>query len=709
MNQPSTDQDSPTDHSGPRTEEKPFRPRARLLVLLGDQLIREPGIAVFELVKNAYDADARNVSVALSNPTEAEKGSIVVEDDGIGMDWETVVNVWLEPGTDHRLTQKAEGFLTPRFKRRPLGEKGIGRFAAHKLGKSVTLVSRKKPGLEIVVHIDWSSFEKETYLQDVKIKVQERPPVVFTGDRSGTRVEVSALRQTWTKTTVRDLHRSVVSICSPFGGPDSFKVGFSVSPHEEWLDDLIDAETASENALFFADCHLEHDSLTYRYHFRPLSGMKGLLPRDEVVDSTNPARMSTRKGPIDLDDVKLGPFDIQLQIFDREPAVLALGAVDKKGLKEYLDQNGGIRVYRDGVRVYDYGEQGNDWLGLDVARVNIPVRRLSNNIVLGAVVLSSSASSPLVEKTNREGFVENDAYRVFVSSVRYAIAQIAAARNKDKLRIRTITSSPSKSERVLWDIGDLRQQIHKDPEGAKLTKLVDRIEEDYLEIRDRLLTAAGSGLSLAVVVHEVEKGVLELSKAVARDVEVERVRALAVHLSELIKGLGYLTKRNPAASERLGTLVDQALFNTEYRLKYHNIRVVRLEAGSPDTKVKCTRRLIVSTLMNLIDNSIYWLDNRWGGFDKGSGEKAIFISISDDYPAPSIIVADNGTGFRDPPEDLTQPGMTRKPDGSGLGLHIASEVMRANKGRLDFPEHHDVTLPSEATGAVVALVFGEEK
>jgi hypothetical protein len=100
-----------------RSESLPFKPRARMLVLLGEQLIRDAGIAVFELVKNAYDADATRVDVTLSHVASKEKGRVIIEDDGSGMGWDQIVNVWLEPGTDHRHQQKAKGYRTPRFGR----------------------------------------------------------------------------------------------------------------------------------------------------------------------------------------------------------------------------------------------------------------------------------------------------------------------------------------------------------------------------------------------------------------------------------------------------------------------------------------------------------------------------------------------------------------------------------------------------------------
>lgn len=97
-----------------------MRARARLLSLLGEQLIGNDQLAVFELVKNAYDADASRVSVSLTGLNRGDP-ALVVEDDGEGMSLETIVSVWLEPGNDHRQEQRRHNRRSPKFKRLPLG------------------------------------------------------------------------------------------------------------------------------------------------------------------------------------------------------------------------------------------------------------------------------------------------------------------------------------------------------------------------------------------------------------------------------------------------------------------------------------------------------------------------------------------------------------------------------------------------------------
>ena len=384
---------------------------------------------------------------------------------------------------------------------------------------------------------------------------------------------------------------------------------------------------------------------------------------------------------------------------DRDPQILRLSSTDRGGLRQFLDQNGGIRVYRDGMRVYSYGEPEDDWLDLSGRRVNVPAARLSNNIVTGAFFLDLEQSGDLVEKTNREGFVENDAYRSFRNAIMRAVDRITYERNQDKVRIRKAYSTRNQS--LVEVVDDLRHALHQHGMLEHISQYVDRLEQQYLDMRDRLLTSAGAGLSLAIVIHEVEKGIEELRRAVERDVSIDRIRELANHLSELVEGLTYLTRRSGRSVETASRLVRQSLFNTEYRLRYHSIAVINgFETGGKDFELRCTRRLLIATLMNLIDNSIYWLDQ------KKPDDATVYIGPSWDFSdGPAIVIADNGPGFRDPPDILVEPFISNKPDGMGLGLHLADEVMKAHGGRLHFPEPGEVTLPRDLDGAVVALVF----
>ncbi len=701
-----------------------FKPRARMLLLLGDQLIKDPGIAVFELVKNAFDADSPDVTVTMSHITDQKLGTIVVEDSGTGMDYKTVTEVWMEPGTDYRARQRARGERTPKYHRLPLGEKGVGRFAVHKLGNEIRLITRKLNAPEVVVEIDWTEYSQQKYLDQIPVRVFERTPKVFLGESTGTKIEISDLRNDWSRGMVRDLARAINSICSPFENIKNkkekkttkkdnheFTAKLVLTENQDWLEGILNTEKVLEYALFKASCEITGTTLKYDYEFRPYPAMDAIKAR--IVKQNIMQLSQNKKENIDIDVIEkqIGPIHLDFYIYDREAKILSLGVADKQGLKEFLDKNGGVRVYREGIRVYDYGEPGNDWLDLGAKRVNIPTKNISNNLVIGAVslhydkniIFNPDKNLGLIEKTNREGFVDNAAFRALQWAVVSAFTQITQERNKDKLRIRNAYNSSKIKEPVIEDLTDLKSLIEKKGLEDELGPYIDRIAADFIAIKERFLTSASTGLSLSTVIHEVEKGVQELSRAVEEDRATPRIKRLARHLAELIEGFASLIRRSGMTREQAKIMIDQARFNTELRLKVHGITLVtNFDQG--DFEVKCSRRLTIATLMNLIDNSIWWLENKWGESKK---KKRIYIGTSKEFSdGPAIVIADNGPGFMDPPEYMVEPFMSRKPDGMGLGLHIADQVMRGQKGRLAFPDKGDVSLPTEFDGAVVALVFG---
>ena len=383
-----------------------FQPKARLLLQLGDQLIRNESIALLELIKNAYDAYASKVRISMKNIEQPEIGEIIIEDDGWGMNSDIIKNVWMQPGSDYKykIVQSLKN-AGPGI-RIPIGEKGIGRFGAHKLGYIIELTSKMADSKEVRLEIDWRTFEKDDLLNNIKVNLIERDiPKHFTDSKTGTCIKISALKQIWQRGTVRDLYRAVTSLSSPFDDVDSFKVYFSLDK-QEWIANLISFEDVKDYALYYAESVIENNNITkLDYEFRPWDTMDKLNKREEYLDDVrmvkevydeNTGRNKTVD--IDLSCFKIGKISFKILIFDRTPKILSLGVSDKKGLKEYLDKNGGIRVFRDGIRVYDYGEPENDWLNLDIKRVNRPGVTLSNNLIIGAVYLDRKSSKDLVEK-----------------------------------------------------------------------------------------------------------------------------------------------------------------------------------------------------------------------------------------------------------------------------------------------------------------------
>ncbi len=692
-----------------------FKPRSRLLLQLGDQLIRNESIALLELIKNSYDADASVAKIIIKNVDNSEEGEIIIEDNGYGMTPKIIKNVWMEPGNDYKDQIIKQLKRTPKFGRLPLGEKGIGRFAVHKLGDIIELITKAEGHPEVYLKIDWNIFKKSGYLDEFPVEIIERDPVLYK-NMTGTKIIIKKLKKSWSRGMVRDVYRSVNSFCSPFDSPDSFRVTFDIDK-KEWLKGLLSLDEIKESALFKFHCEIDGEYINkFRYEFTPWKTMTKLSGR--VIDENDKnlkklLRMVDRKGKkINLNEYQIGTIEFEGLIFDRDSRILKLGVQDKKGLHEYLNQNGGVRVYRDGVRVYDYGEPGNDWLNLDIRRVNIPTKKISNNIIISSVSLNRKESTDLKEKTNREGFIENEAYKMLKQALLYALSQAEGLRNADKEKIRTTYGSKSKKEPVVSEIKELKKVIEtrvKEKELKKeITRYLDRIETDYENMKEILLRSAGAGLSLSIVIHEIEKMIDELKKTVEHEKVSDRIIKLVQHLSRLIEGYTLIIRKSKTKMWDLKKLIDQAIFNMQYRAKVHEIEVIKDYEKKPEKfGVNCARNLVINSIMNILDNSIWWLE-----YAKIK-DKKIFIKISKYIPEHiSIIIADNGLGFSLPVEDMIKPFVSAKPDGMGLGLHIASEAMKAHGGNLLFPHPDEVEIPDEfKKGAIVVLVFkkGEKK
>ena len=400
-----------------------FKPRARLLLQLGDQLIKNESIALLELAKNAYDADASIVSIVMVSPDSLEKGCIEIEDDGFGMTLDIVENVWLEPGSSYKQEQFAERRITPKFHRLPIGEKGIGRFGAHKLGDIIEMTTKSANANEVYVRIDWTQFAEHRYLEDVPIKIIERAdPAYFINGSTGTRIVIHGFRKEWERGMARSVLRAITSISSPFETMDSFQSLFRIEDKPGWLDGILTWDSVCDYSLFQFDVTISGNNIVdFSYRFTPWNTMTKLHERivdmsDSIVNN-NLCITDDDDKLVCLEAHKIGTIRFKGYIFDLDAFIMKMGVSDKNGFKSYLKSNGGIRVYRDGLRIYDYGEPENDWLSLDYRRFQQPTKAISNNLIVGAVDLKREESADLEEQTNRQGFVENDAYIAFKKAI----------------------------------------------------------------------------------------------------------------------------------------------------------------------------------------------------------------------------------------------------------------------------------------------------
>jgi signal transduction histidine kinase len=702
-----------------------FRPRSRLLQLLGDELIASPRLAVFELIKNAYDGCARRATVTLGG-LDGEDPWIEVRDDGDGMTLETIRDIWLVPGNDHRKVARHEG-LRSHCGRLPLGEKGVGRFAVHKLGDRVKLVTRSAENPECTVDIHWAELiGGAEYLSDAAVEVVTRRPQEFQGASTGTIIEIHDLRERdWRRGEIRRLHRQITSICSPFETPSGFSVELKVPGRQHELEGIPEVSELVERAFWHFAFSFDGESYSWNYEFRPAglklegrvassSGDPLLLPKALPSGETatkGHSRIAANIAAID----GIGPVRGEFHVYDRDKEVLRR-LPETRLLEDFLDQQGGIRVYRDGMRVYNYGEPGDDWLGLDLRRVNRPTRTLSRNLILGAVHLSLDRSDGLVERTSREGFVESDALVRLKQIVLGVLATLERERLPDKQRIRLLLGKEQAGWRsgIREPIAALKRELQKAKVYGQVERQVLAVEHQYEEMQENLLRPAVSGLNLAVVFHEVERGVKELLASVRRREATELLERQTGDLVQLLEGFSYLLKQGEKKLQPIGRVVDRVRQINSHRFRAHRVALnfdLSLESN-PGFSAPFSFGLVLGALNNLIDNAIYWLQVRWPEEPPNweTSPRRICIRESRDIEGgPCLIVADTGPGLQDDPADLIRPFYTRRPDGMGLGLYFASMVMELMGGRLLFPDRGDIDLPQGFDGAVVGLQFQEPK
>jgi|APSaa5957512535_1039671.scaffolds.fasta_scaffold26971_2 signal transduction histidine kinase len=361
-----------------------FNPRARLLKLLGGELIRDDVMALVEIIKNSYDADASRVHLSFEDVAEPG-GTIIVSDDGTGMTVEALLNHWMQPAGS---SKKLNGRRSPGG-RRYLGEKGVGRFAVDRLGQYCEVISRAKGSkTEIAADFDWDAFDTDdAFLSDIKMNWMTRKPEVL--DKHGTILRIGGLRQIWNARSFRRLSNRLSRLLSPFGAAaEEFAIELSSDEFPDYAGEL-------GNPYF--------KSAPYRLIAKYDGG--------EFIDIefNGEREQFIWPGPGGL---QCGPVNISVHSFDLETdAVRRVGPV--QDVRAWLREWSGFSVYRDGFRVLPYGEPDDDWLRLDQRRVNNPVVRLSNNQIIGVAEITAEKNPALTDQTNRLGLDHNREYDDF--------------------------------------------------------------------------------------------------------------------------------------------------------------------------------------------------------------------------------------------------------------------------------------------------------
>lgn len=735
-------------------EQVSIRPYARLLTMLGEQLIKNDRIALVELLKNCYDADASVAKVTFANFTEdlrvSKASSLIVVDDGEGMNETIVREHWLNPATAIKAKSKQ---ASPKTKKNRIiqGEKGIGRFAIFKLGSVASITTRAYGAdLEFVLDYDLEFLDNEghnltqlddtdtspEFLDEIPITLTQRPPLVFDGSNPdglesnhGTRIEIMNLRSPWSETIAESVFEDVVRL-QPLvpsrefelpGVGEEFKVEF-------WKgDDELPFQSAYKERLLALFEHRAvlrvngvFDSDAGEFDIE-VNGAQQLLRMDDPLLKALQVHKnyfgSPKGSPRGSEDLACGSFFFSFFIFDLSGTCPEQHRLDSEENGIVKDHR--IYLYRDGIRVLPYGDPEDDWLQLDVIRGTQAARRvLSNQQTVGFVHITQAENPTLRDKTNREGLLDDgDAYTDFKAILQTIIAYLRAHPYQQYLIDNQRREKAS--ERAKTDIAAALNDLERDPTLPKpLKKSVQKltrsyeIERTYLETRaDRTEDLAGVGLSVETASHDIVAAggrALETGRAMLKYIESRFSSSayLKRQIESLIELVGFIVSRlNDVQGLFVSTrqrrkVVDATKFADRIGRLFHfalaenNIRFRVTQSDGP-LKVKITEAALLQALLNLVDNAIYWLNT----VDQ---ERRIVIEIQANER--QIVVADNGPGVHiDDEPYIFEPFYSSKGDeGKGLGLYIARQV--------GIRHGFDVTLSQEPLvlgGANFVLSFDE--
>lgn len=414
-----------------RREALRFSVDGQLMGELGERLVTRNHVALAELVKNAYDADASRVSIEFCNNrgdgNDETLNSIVVRDNGHGMPFKDIEKYWMRIATANKIRRPE----TTLYGRPKTGNKGIGRFACQRLASTLTLTTVAKVGNRFErtrVDFKWSDFKAGTTLTNIPCRYETER---VTSEEQGTVLVMEGLKDTWYQRDFNTLKRSISGLTL---ARDVRRKGYNPDPG--FSIELIAGQFDQGRGLILEQLvnagwgRLQGEVLA--------DGRASLRLKGNYLDGEK-TWISNSAFP-NLSGVHC---DIAYFTSGEGYRLIRNKRILTKSVLAELREEAGVRVYYEAFRVFPMGERGDDWLGLDrdaaarrstfsestlneiAARLGLdhraPLLRPRNENLLGRVQIGRYAGRSLQIKINREGFVETDSLLELIRFVRMAI------------------------------------------------------------------------------------------------------------------------------------------------------------------------------------------------------------------------------------------------------------------------------------------------
>jgi len=690
-----------------------FAVDCRLLFELGEQLVARKSVALAELVKNAYDADATKVVVTLDNIAKA-RGKIVVSDNGVGMTLDTIKKTWMRvaTGAKDRLPH------SERFGRARTGAKGIGRFASRRLASQLVLdsVSKRKDGLKehTTIVFDWDDFAAGKNIDDVPIRYKSR--IVRKDTPSGVTLTLHDLREQWGEEDIKELQADLFSLVSPVSASvdrgrrkdPGFSLRLEAPEFPELTGEL--GEKFLEASWGFLKGKLDGRGRS-RYTLRI---------RGRRTVSFKPDRAFPGVGPIQF---AIHFFVYRSEFFKNLP--FSVGAA-----RRLANRQSGVRIYMDRFRVFPYGDPGDDWLDLDADRgkrltaiqpelegeaatLARPMLQLpGNNQLFGAVSISRVRNPDVGLNISRERLIENTAFHNLKAFVRLGInwMTVEYARHGK-------TKRPDTSEAAAVDpyeqLKSIREEVQKNEELQQESKaqIIQALDLASTSWRDReaeqiselsmLRVLATVGTTVVIFDHEL-RAIIDAFKGIHTDLKAFVSKLYGgdkANYESTLEELSKWTKSVEQQGSQIGILMSREARQQKRRFA---VREVVDDMASPFARYMEERGIementvpadlrtppmfgceLQSILLNLHTNALKAL--------KEQSVRKIGVQASRRNGFLSILFSDTGIGLEPRMRsEVFKPFVsTSEPDpvlgvGTGLGLKIVRDLVDVYGGSAQF-------------------------
>ena len=672
-----------------------FKPMARIISHLGERLISSPQVALLELIKNSYDAKSKFVEITI----DQLKKEMVIRDEGHGMNASILRNQWLVVGTTNRMEDKER--LDINDEDVPLGEKGLGRFSTMKLGNYLQLETTTLSDNTIWnLEIDWTQYgyRSKKFLHEVENRLYSTPKRI---PGSFTKITIKGLKDytssDWNDVKIENFFSDTAAkYMNPFKElPRSFKIIVILIDHEgkkrKW-----DLGKADENLLNQAHHEIsgfyENGRVQYEYKIRR---------NGKIVDQG--------KNEIDIDKVNdhdidnegyVGLFNFHFYVFNRSRLKEITGYTSTVVVREILNRyTGGPMIFRDGFRIYPYGEAGDDWLLLNKNMYRKGKVRIVGEQTTGYIALDSRRSPYLVDQTNREGLVQNKSYfefhhiveNIFKTLVAYVVANEPRATSEEIL-----TKAKISVEGLESKLHNIQRKGHIETyDFASLFDDSKKIAIGLKEIKKReqaLVETAAVGMTSMQIAHEIHNflnktiGLLNTIQVPINlkksfdllDLNLRSLRAMVSQIDEQATTL----RRNKSIIN-LNLQIKEIVKTVQLMIQNNtDIPITILVKDAPEAvMIKANKGLLIQLFDNLLLNSIYWINSEK---DKGVTSGNIKINIDKNG---IVTLSDSGPGIAQADaKAIFEPFFSRKKDGRGLGLFISKEIAAFHNIRIDLAD-----------------------